>query len=93
MQAEEETRRRKREEELEAELAEEEEKLRRGDRHNIEAERDSLNRLARGSTYGDAYMKPTENYESEPDSVSTDDRMRMPSHRAVSDTENDSERP
>ena len=96
----EEDRRRNREQELEAELAEEENKLKQGDGNNIEAESDSLNRLARGSGLGrggGAYTKATENYESEPgepDSpmVSTGDRMRMSSHQAASDTDNDSER-
>lgn len=96
----EEDRRRRREQELEAELAEEEKKLQQGDGHNIEAERDSLNRLARGNGLGrggGSFTKATENYESEPgepDSpmVSTGDRMRTSSQRAASDTDNDSER-
>ena len=72
----EEERRRKRREEMEGELAELEQDD--GD-HNIESERDSLNRLAgRAKMFGGgSTLRPTENYDSEPDSpmVSTGDRV------------------
>lgn len=60
-------RKRKRQEEMDAEIAE----LRRVDEeHNLEAERDSLNKMAgRAKMFASQrYMRPTENYDSEPDS-------------------------
>ena len=63
---------------MDAELAELEQDD--GD-HNIESERDTLNRLAARAKIGGSTLRPTENYDSEPESsnpnspmVSTGDR-------------------